>query len=402
MAFDSAISLAGLGHRVVLFTAFGPPAALLEAHPRMSVICVGTAWIRQRHFSAAAAIRGLWNVKAARRLREVLSGFDPRETVVHAHLYSSSLSASVLHASMSSGFATVLTLHDYFITCPNGAYFVFPKAKICERRAMSWSCLGCNCDSRKKIHKVWRVARTWLQNRVARVPQRLTAYIAVSKTCAALARRDLPANSRIEVIPNIVGIERRQPVDVVRNRAFVFTGRLENYKGPQLLAQATARLRVPVVFCGTGPLESELRRINPDATFTGWIQPEQVVAELDRARAVVFPSIYRETFGLSAAEALARGIPVIASRGTAVEEFVCHNENGMLFAHNSVDDLSVQLAALGENRLVGRLGEEAYRRYWEHPLTVDMHVSRLLELYRSVVARDQHLTESKPISPFEA
>jgi glycosyltransferase involved in cell wall biosynthesis len=164
---------------------------------------------------------------------------------------------------------------------------------------------------------------------------------------------------------------------------------LEDYKGPQLLAQAAARLRLPVVFCGAGPLESELRRIYPEAVFTGWLQSGQVLEELGRARAFVFPSVYRETFGLSAVEALARGIPVIASRGTAAEEFVHHGENGLLFAHNSVDDLAAQLSTLGDDGVVARLGSEAYNRYWKQPLTTEVHVSRLLEFYRSVLAGKQ-------------
>lgn len=386
VAFDSAGALAAAGHRVTLFTAFGPVSSEVQSLAGVTVLCLGNAWLRQEQSSWRAAARGLWNREAASRLHLVLSGLDPKETVVHAHLYSSALTASVLHASLRAGFATLLTLHDYFITCPNGAYFVFPQARACDCHALSLSCLACHCDSRKRSHKVWRVARTWLQNRIARIPRRLTAYAAVSETCATLARRDLPAQARIEVVPNIVAIERQPPVEVAKNRAFVFTGRLEDYKGPQLLAQAAAHLGVPVVFCGTGPLEAELRRINPAAVFTGWLQPAAIVNELGKARAFVFPSVYRETFGLSAAEALARGIPVVASRGTAAEEFVHHGKNGLLFAHNSAADLAAQMTLLADDQAVGQMGANAYQTYWEHPLTTEVHLRLLETFYRSLLA----------------
>jgi glycosyltransferase involved in cell wall biosynthesis len=384
VAFDSAAALAALGHRVILFAGFGPVDPALAALPGVTIHCLGTGWLRQEQTSPRAVMRGMWNFEAARRLREILAGLDPQAWVVHVHLYAAALTSSVLHASVSAGFPTVLTLHDYFITCPNGAYFVFPKAEPCELRALSWSCLGCHCDSRKRVHKYWRFARTWIQSRVARIPARITAFAAVSETCAALARRDLPETARIEVVPNIVAVERGEPVDVARNRALVFTGRLEDYKGPQLLAEAAARLGLPVVFCGTGPMEAEIRRLYPGATLTGWLSPARIQEELGRARAFVFPSVYRETFGLSAAEALARGIPVVASRGTAAEEFVLHGKNGLLFTHNSVDDLTAQLALLGDDRMVARLGAGAYRLYWEKPLTTKAHVTRLEELYSSV------------------
>ena len=386
VALDSARALAGAGHKVTLFSAFGPVDPSLQASPAIPVRCVGTAWIRHKQNSPFAAVRGLWNTKASHQLKQLLSTLDPNSTIVHVHLYSSALSASVLDAAAGAGFCTVLTLHDYFITCPNGAYFVFPKAEICERRALSRSCVACNCDSRRRIHKVWRLARTYLQNRVARIPQRLAAYVAVSNVCANLARRDLPRNARIEVIYNMVSVAQRPPVDVSKNGSLVFLGRLESYKGPQLLAQAAAQLKLPVIFCGTGPMEPELRRLCPEAVFTGWLRPEQALEVMEKARALVFPSVYRETFGLSAVEALARGIPVVVSRGTAAEEFVRHGENGLLFEHNSADDLVEQLAKLSDADLAGRLGKQAYGRYWDNPLTVDRHVSQLSDFYRSVLA----------------
>ncbi|WP_414663050.1 glycosyltransferase [Horticoccus sp. 23ND18S-11] len=399
IAFDSARALAAAGHRVTLFTGFGPIDPALVGVSGLTVECLGTGWIRQQQQSPRAALVGLWNFSAAKRLRLVLAGMDRRNTIVHAHLYSSALSASVLDAALGLGFVTVLSLHDYFITCPNGAYFVFPRAEPCERRALSASCLACNCDSRRPAHKAWRVLRTWIQNRIARLPRRLSAYAAVSQTCATLARRDLPPGARITVVPNVVAVDRQEPVAVARQRNLVFTGRLESYKGPQLLAAAAARLNLPVVFCGTGPLEPELRRLCPTARFTGWLSPDGVLAELAEARAFVFPSVYRETFGLSAAEALARGLPVVASRGTAAEEFVHHDRNGFLFAHNSADDLAAQLQKLGDDATASRLGARAYSDYWDAPLTLEHHLSHLLPWYRSVLPT---VDEGPPSVPAES
>lgn len=399
VAIDSAIGLAARGHEVTFFSAFGPTAPALENVPNLSLYTLGTGWLREQQLSLRAAGRGLWNFSAAGELRKRLRDLDPTRTVVHAHLYSSGLTASVLHAALAEGFPTVLTLHDYFITCPNGAYFVFPRDELCGRSAFSFSCLSCDCDSRRRSHKAWRVFRTWLQNYAARLPRRITAYAAVSQTCAALARRDLPAEAEIEVLPNIVSVPRAPAVDVARNRAFVYSGRLEKYKGPQLLAAAAARLGVPVVFCGAGPLEAELRKLNPAARFTGWLTPEQLLTELSQARAFVFPSLFRETFGLSAAEALARGIPVIASRETAAEEFVHHNSNGLLFAHNSVDDLTAQLALLANDDTVARLGSAAYMKYWAAPLTADAHVDRLEKFYRSAIRKKWSETHRGVVFP---
>jgi len=63
---------------------------------------------------------------------------------------------------------------------------------------------------------------------------------------------------------------------------------------------------------------------------------------------------------------------------------VINGQNGLLFDHNSVDDLTAQLASLSDDALVGRLGAEAYRRYWLEPLTEQAHIDKLEGLYRSV------------------
>jgi alpha-1,3-rhamnosyl/mannosyltransferase len=51
----------------------------------------------------------------------------------------------------------------------------------------------------------------------------------------------------------------------------------------------------------------------------GYTSREQLAAEYDRALALVFPSVY-EGFGLPILEAMARGCPVLTSRGIATEE----------------------------------------------------------------------------------
>jgi hypothetical protein len=42
------------------------------------------------------------------------------------------LSPSVLHASVQCGFELIVTAHDFFSVCPNGAYYVFGEQRTCS------------------------------------------------------------------------------------------------------------------------------------------------------------------------------------------------------------------------------------------------------------------------------
>ncbi len=386
VALGAAAGFADAGHRVTLFTAVGPVDEALARHPRVTVVCLQQADILRDPQRLRAARQGIWNTAAARAFRRIASAWDGRDTVVHVHSFTKALSAAVPHAATALGLRTVLTLHDYFLGCPNGGFFEYPVMEICRRDPLGLSCLACQCDARSRAHKLWRFARTWVQNRVAELPRRLDCVITLSALNRETARRFLPAGTRLVTVPNPVEVARAEPVRVEQNAAFVFAGRLEPYKGPQLLAEAATLCGGAAVFCGAGPAADRVRALNPAARLTGWLEPAALQAELGRARALVFPSLWPETFGLTALEALARGIPVIASRGTAAEEQVQHDVNGLLFERGSAASLAEMMRRLADPATAARLGREAHARYWQGPFTLARHVAALEGLFGSLEA----------------
>jgi glycosyltransferase involved in cell wall biosynthesis len=123
------------------------------------------------------------------------------------------------------------------------------------------------------------------------------------------------------------------PVQVPPLRADPATGayalcsaRLAPDKGVDVAIEACARARVPLVVTGHGPQEAELRalaaRCGADVRFAGRVSD----AELARLRAgaalSIVPSRFAETFGLSAAESMAYGLPVAATRVGALTDLL--------------------------------------------------------------------------------
>ena len=139
------------------------------------------------------------------------------------------------------------------------------------------------------------------------------------------------------------------------------------------------------MFVGDGELMPELRRLCPEARFTGWLDPVGIRNELRQARALVLPSLWYETLGLVAIEAAAAGVPAIVADGCAATDYVRPDITGLHFAHGSAKSLAAAMRTLANNdELTARLGHGAYAWYWDNPWTADRHVSDLLAIYQTL------------------
>ncbi len=385
VALSSARELAARGHAVTLFAAVGPVDAELAQTPNLRVVCLGGTDIARAGNRLAAFTSGLWNGRARRALAETLRGLDPARTVVHAHLWMKALSPSVFSAAFAGGFPVAITLHDFFLACPNGGFYVYPRGEICHRRPLSLDCVTCRCDRRNYGHKLWRVARSVVQDRWLRVATRARHLVGVSEFGVNVLRPHLPADVPITVVRNPIDCPDLGPAPVGEHDGFVFAGRLVPEKGPRLFAEAARLAGVRATFVGDGELRAELARDFPEVEITGWQAPAEVTARLRRARALVFPSRWYETLGLVVVEATAHGVPAVVSDGCAARDTVADGERGLHFAAGSVADLARQLRALagpGEGAArATRLGRAAYDWYWADPWTETRHVDDLLDVY---------------------
>ena len=385
VALQSAVALARRDVRVTLFTSVGPVAPALLNQARLDVVCIGQHPIADDPNRFRSSYQGMWNRKAMRELSKLLLAKDPKKTVVHVHTWMKALSPGVISTAINHGFSVAITLHDFFAVCPSGGFYIHPDRKTCDKRPLSASCLTCNCDRRGYSHKLWRFARTALQNWWLKIADRVHHYIGVSQFSVNVMRRYLPQRVPVTIVRNPVYCRDRGPAPVGKGSAFVFLGRLVPEKGAELFAEASDRAGVSAVFVGGGELENDLRRRFPRASFRGWLETSEAIAILRQARALVFPSLWYETCGLSAIEAMANGVPVIVSDNCAASEFVKDGYSGLHFRNGSVESLSSQLSRLRDDGLALRLGRNAHSWYWRDPWSLDAHVDQLFMVYRQIL-----------------
>lgn len=204
---------------------------------------------------------------------------------------------------------------------------------------------------------------------------------------------------RLHWLPNAVDAThyRRRAVETDRDdargcRTLLFVGRLEPDKALDVLLEAWSRTlgREPsswrLRLVGEGSQEQRLRDlveslgIGDSVEFVGEIA--LVEEELWGADAAVLPSL-REGLSNALLEAMAAGLPVVATRVSGSEDFIRTGENGWLCEPGDVASLASALAALGaaspaELAWLGARG----RADVEQRASLPVVTARLLSLYR--------------------
>jgi glycosyltransferase involved in cell wall biosynthesis len=91
----------------------------------------------------------------------------------------------------------------------------------------------------------------------------------------------------------------------------------------EVAIDACRRAGVPLIIAGEGPERARLEAIaGQDVNFVGRVADDELAALRRRTSIAVVPSRAAETFGLAAAEAMACGLPVAASRVGALPELL--------------------------------------------------------------------------------
>jgi N-acetyl-alpha-D-glucosaminyl L-malate synthase BshA len=130
---------------------------------------------------------------------------------------------------------------------------------------------------------------------------------------------------------------------------------------------ALIRERVParLLIVGEGPDLEKAVQLAAELQLTPYIEmvgeAQDVVALLSVADLFLLPSL-QESFGLSALEAMACGVPVIASRVGGLPEVVDHGVTGFLYPPAAVEEMSASaIDLLLDDRRRGEMGEAGVR-----------------------------------------
>ncbi|KAA0231862.1 glycosyltransferase [candidate division KSB1 bacterium] len=180
-----------------------------------------------------------------------------------------------------------------------------------------------------------------------------------------------------------------------QDEVIVNVGSHEYQKGQKYLLEAFAALssahpRLVLLVAGRhGNLTSELENLKNHLGLNGQVRflgHRQDVAEiLAAADLFVFPSLYEGLPG-AVLEAMALGLPIVASDIAPVREVVEENRNAVLVPPASSSGLAEAIAKLLADRGKALAYGRHSRKIFETRFTLQQSASRMIELYHQVVA----------------
>lgn len=204
------------------------------------------------------------------------------------------------------------------------------------------------------------------------------------------------SNDTVSVIRNGVerqALQKKNPEDAICR--FIFVGSLVQGKGVDYLIEALASVHaleknIHLLIVGDGEEMDDLKTdvhekgLSDIVTFSGTKASDQIPKLMLASDCLVLPSL-SEGIPNVVLEAMACGLPVVASSLPGICEVLKNEETGFLVSPKDVAGLSKSLLVLARNpERRQKMGERAYQSLSEMNLTWEKSAKQYLEVYKKV------------------
>jgi len=277
-----------------------------------------------------------------------------RARVVHAHNLHPTLGWRALAAARAAGAAVVLHLHQYRLVCAIG---------VCFRDGHE--CLRChgrntlpgvvlNCRGSRPEAAAYGAGLMLWQRRLA---AQADAFVVPSHFAESRLRALGAPLGATFTVPHVVRQFASTP-GVTPGGHALLVSRLVPEKGIEVAVNACRIAGRELVIAGDGPERLRLEGDGGSVRFVGRVFDDELTQLRRSAAIALVPSLSAETFGLAAAEAMAAGLPVAASRIGALPELV---PDEWLVPPGDPDALAVAITRLAGDARAGQRATELVR-----------------------------------------
>jgi glycosyltransferase involved in cell wall biosynthesis len=322
-----------------------------------------------------------------KKIKQIIKDNDIE--IVHVHNFFPLLTPSIFIAAKKCGAKTIHTLHNYTKWCISGIFYR-DDCGVCEE------CVDKNSIIPGIVNKCYRnsflysilVAAAFRFYRTMKFDKYVDKFFVLTnfqqrKVCGKLGIKEDRTVVKTNFVDNCSnGVER---LGINNRDGYLFVGRLEREKGVDLLLDEWTKLSEEYVLTiiGNGSLKDrvvEYDKKYENIIYIGQVDRSDVGKYYGRAKFLIQPSLWYETFGLTVVEALSCGVPVIGFNIGTRSELVVDEKTGFLCdADDFLDTIRKASTYKKYIELVGNCfkSAEKYKK--------DVVLTKQVEIYRNIL-----------------
>lgn len=306
--------------------------------------------------------------------------------VVHVHNWFYCASPSIFWAAKFQNVPVILTLHNYRLICPSATLSRSgtPYNKSLNT-SFAWQGVKDAVYRDSKSITFILAFSLWINKKIGtwKIIDRYIVLTEHSKS-VILNSHLSKLGEKLVVKPNFSNVADIDTT-IKREDNFLFVGRLSHEKGINLLMEVFSSCSHKLSIIGDGPLVNEVSKFSEDhsnVTYLGFKSTEDINKELQKCTALIFPSIWYETFGLIITEAFSTATPVIAPNIGSASILIKHNYNGLHYELSNPEALEHQLNTWinFSEETKQKFRDQAYQSYLDY-YTPERNIKLLTDIY---------------------
>lgn len=356
------------------------------------------------------SLENLYNNKGIEsKFLEILEGVKPDVAHIHHLLF---LSVGIIREIKKRNIPIVVTLHDYWLICPNGQ-LLKSNLRLC-RNPIKSNCLFCliRFFDLKNLSKKWPlfiinnlISKTGHGNNIEGIYRDIDLFISPSRF---LLNKFINFGIPFEkIMYSDYGINFDLFKDTEKIKSdkirFGFIGTLIPSKGAHILIKAFNNIksckmvlkiygkhfnanRIFGYYCKI----RRMARHNKNIKFMGMFDNKDVAKIFKEIDVLIFPSVWEENSPLVIHEAIISDTFIIASDLGGVGELVKHGQNGFLFKAGDARDLQKKMEHIIENPL----DTESLKNNMPKVKSIKDNAEELEGIYNSLIKSKKGLADN--------
>lgn len=340
----------------------------------------------------------LWNKESNKLIEKKIKEFKP--DIVHIHNTFPLLSPSIYWKINKMKIPIVQTVHNFRMGCSNG--LLLKNNKPCELciNGSSINAIENKCYKDSYLMTSNVVLMQKMHSVMGTYKKKIDRYIVLTDFSKEFLIKMNIDQKKISIKPNFVSenpfsnqnnIFSKSDFKKDKTHSFVFVGRISTEKGIDFLLQNFSDIDqkdINLIIIGDGPLKSDLEKKFLDDSRIKWLgrlEKKEILDVVSKCTALILPSSFYETFGMTIIEAFSVGTPVIATNHGSLPYVVENHNDGLLFEFSNGNDLKEKIVLLSQNHhMRNKLSKNAINNF-KRKYSEEVNYKELISIYKQVI-----------------